>query len=916
MPLNPGTRFGPYEILSPLGAGGMGEVYRARDTRLGRDVAIKVLPQHLTGNPEVRARFEREARTVSQLNHPHICTLFDVGREGTTDFLVMELVDGETLAHRLQRGPLPAREILRLGVEITDALDRAHRAGIVHRDLKPANVMLTKSGAKLMDFGLARATGMAGPASGSGATAAALTQSPTLAQPLTTEGSIVGTFQYMSPEQLEGREADARSDIWSLGCVLYEMATGKRPFEGRSQASLIAAILEHEPPPISAARSAPGTVPGEGPATPAGASAARRGEVPPGLERVVHQCLAKDPDERWQSAGDLKRELEWIAQGSASGASPVEAGARPRARRRWAGLAIAAAAGIAIGAGVMLLGPWRPKAADALLTRFIIEPPPGMGLNFPAEAALSPDGAWLAFGVTDSIGLSHIGVRGLGSIETRILPGTDRASLPFWSPDSRVIAYFANGKLMKIALDGTPPVALCDAPDARGGAWSKDGVILFAPNNSGPIARVAAAGGQPVPVTQVDEKRHEFGHRYPQFLPDGRHFLYVAIGPEIDQSVFVGSLDGSAPVEVCKTPTGARFAPPSYLLYVDASSAALRQRLLGMRFDPARRRTTGDAQLLIDDVKASNFGYPNVCADDRGTLVVQHWGSPHFHFDWKSPTGAPLGIAIQDLESLPGVSLSPDGLRFAYGGIAPPDLYVRDLASGAARRLTFKSEAVQNIVWSHDGTRMVFARGTGTAGYEICTKAADGSGEDSTLFRGPGLFSYPMSLSRDGRWLVAQCSDSTGAFDLWCIPLAGQGAPHPYQHTPANEIQASISPDGHWLAYLTIEQGKPAIYVQSFPTPGTKYQVEVETPVGLAWNQRGDQLLVITEKSEVLWIGTLLTSGFQQGATHRLFQIPPNGFLGDVTPDGKKFLVGSFDQHTASGMLEVVLNWPRILEKK
>ena len=438
MSLTPGTRLGPYEIVTPLGAGGMGEVYRARDTRLGRDVAIKVLPEHLSASPDVRARFEREAKTVSSLNHPSICTLFDVGRESETDYLVMELVEGETLAARLARGALPTGDVLRLGSQIADALDRAHRAGVIHRDLKPGNVMLTKSGAKLMDFGLARATGTVGPAGGTGATAGIRSQSPTMEQPLTAEGTIVGTFQYMAPEQLEGKEADARSDIWALGCVLYEMATGKRAFEGESHASLISAILRDTPRPL--AELAPLS--------------------PPGIDRIVSQCLAKDADERWQSAGDLARELRWLTSSSSQSGMPAVP-ARRRVLPRG-GLGMIAGAVVALAALVYAFGPWNSRHAETPLVRFALAAPPGTTLEQTADAALSPDGRALAFLAADSSGTDHIYVRPLASPDARIVPGTDDGSLPFWSPDSRMLGLFSGGKLRKVSLDGSQPLVLCD----------------------------------------------------------------------------------------------------------------------------------------------------------------------------------------------------------------------------------------------------------------------------------------------------------------------------------------------------------------------------------------------------------------------------------------------------------------------
>jgi tRNA A-37 threonylcarbamoyl transferase component Bud32 len=485
MSLVAGTRLGPYEILAPLGAGGMGEVYRARDTRLGRDVAVKVLPQHLSTNSEIRQRFEREAKTVSNLNHPNICTLHDVGREGDIDYLVMELVDGETLAARLGKGALSTIEVLRLGAQIADALDRAHRAGIAHRDLKPGNIMLTKSGAKLLDFGLARATGLAGADGGRDLTGTALALSPTVAAPLTAEGTLIGTFLYMAPEQLEGREADARTDIWALGCVLYEAATGRRPFEGRSQASLISSIMSAEPPPISRSVTM----------------------SPPALDELVRTCLAKDPDERWQSAGDLRRELQRLQNAPSGGTPTVSTAVTARAPRRT--ILIAA---LATGAALASLAWWalapRPQRPTAAVLELTTAPGGRLGPE-PADVAISPDGRWLAYVATDSTKANHLAVRALDSPNARVIPGTDRADHPFWSPDSRWIAYFTTGEgasLMKVPLAEGQPVKLYDIQWSRGGTWGKHGDILFSPTPTSPIQRIHENGG---PATAATTPRRE-----------------------------------------------------------------------------------------------------------------------------------------------------------------------------------------------------------------------------------------------------------------------------------------------------------------------------------------------------------------------------------------------------------------------
>ncbi len=888
MSLTPGRKLGPYEIAEPLGAGGMGEVYRARDSRLGRDVAVKVLPGHLSEHPEVRARFEREAKTVSSLNHPHICTLFDVGREGDTDFLVMELIDGETLAARVAKGPLPLADVIKLGTQIADALDRAHRAGIVHRDLKPGNIMLTRSGAKLMDFGLARATGLGG-AGGGSATMDAFTQSPTIAQPLTAEGTIVGTFQYMAPEQLEGRETDARSDIWALGCVIYEMMTGRRAFEGTSQASLIAAIINSAPAPVS--QFAPMT--------------------PPAMDRLVRQCLTRDPDERWQSAGDVRRELEWIGTSSSQAAAAVAIPGRRRVPRGTWG--IAGGAAIALVTAVWALGPWHAPRGTSPLVRFTMEAPAGTTLQLPAETALSPDGSMMVFVASDSVGDPHLYLRPLSSRDARVIPGTNGGGLPFWSPDGRMVAFFAGGKLLKVALDGSPPVALCDAPDPRGGDWSRDGVILFAANNQGPISRVSPNGGTPVAVTHVDKSRGDLGHRYPQFLPDGKHFLYVAIGSAEDVTTFAASLDGGEPEEIVRTGSMARWAEPGYVLFLDTGVNSPRRRLLAQRFDPSSRKLSGDAVLLVDPVSSSNFGYSNAATDPRGTLVVQHQAPAHSRLTWHDRSGALLGVAREDIVA--GESgLSPDGTRLAYNDPTVNDMFVLDLHSGVATRLTFQGKRVNRPVWSPDGRTIAFGRITASAGWDTYTKATDGTGPDALLFKGPGLFAYPQSWSPDGRWLVVLCADTTGNFDLWKVPMTGGGAPEIYQHTPAREGGAYVSADGHWLLYEATEGGKLGLYLQSFPEPGAKYQLAVPDVAGALWGNRIDEILVGNTQGEVFAVEVSLENGFRQGASRRLFKLPSTDYFVEATRDHQRFLLGNRKEDASAARLEVVLGWPQLIQ--
>ncbi|HMA54938.1 MAG TPA: protein kinase, partial [Acidobacteriota bacterium] len=528
MSISPGARLGPYEILAPLGAGGMGEVYRAKDTKLGREVAVKVLPEKFFEEKESIARFEREAKSLASVNHPHIAALYSFDEVSGRHVLVMELADGQTLSERLLRGPLAPDQLLKTAIEIASALDAAHRAGIVHRDLKPGNVMLTKSGAKLLDFGLAKAAApLVQPSD--------LTSQPTeLPKSLTQKGTILGTLQYMAPEQLEGKDADARSDIFAFGALLYEMATGRKAFEARSQASLITAIMSHEPPPISDLQPM----------------------SPPALDRVVRTCLEKDPEERWQSARDLKRELRWIAEGAQSGARTVGGRARPR-DRFWKTASFLLAATAVTFAALY----FRRPASIARPLRFSIAAPPGTSYTFATEEiagppALSPDGRWLVFTATDSSSKSLLWLRAMASLEAKPLAGTDNGNYPFWSPDSRFIGFFAGDKLKKLDLRGGAPEALCSTGGSWqiAGTWAPDGTILFA---SDVLRRVSASGGIPQPVTNADPASIQC---WPSFLPDGEHFLYVSrsrasrayflpsgdsSGVEGKDGIYVGSLSST-----------------------------------------------------------------------------------------------------------------------------------------------------------------------------------------------------------------------------------------------------------------------------------------------------------------------------------------------------------------------------------
>ena len=585
MDIVPGVRLGPYEVVSAVGVGGMGEVYRANDTRLDRTVALKVLPAHLSSNPEFRERFDREARTISSLSHPHICTLYDVGHHDGIDYLVMEFVEGESLAERLKKGPLLIEQVLRYGIQIAEALDKAHRQGIIHRDLKPANIMITKSGAKLLDFGLAKIVAAESPV-------VQLSHLPTAQRQLTQEGTILGTFQYMAPEQLEGLEADARTDIFAFGTVLYEMATGRHAFEGKTKTSLIAAIVDRDPPPISSIQ----------PLT------------PPTFERVVKTCLAKDPDDRWQSARDVANELRWIQKSA-------PAVAVPQRRRDWIAWTIAL---IAIAtAGVFAYLHHRATSEPPQSVQSAILPPEKGVFAFGPPSggvAISPDGRRIVFRVTNE-GKTMLWVRALNSLAAQPLLGTEEGTFPFWSPDSRFIGFFAGGKLKKIDANGGPPQPICSVINQpRGGSWGRDGVILFGAGTRDPISKVAAEGGSPVQVTKLAVG--QYSQRWPTFLPDGRHFLYFAQTwagqPNEHDSTYVASLDSAEVRPLFHSSGAAMYAPPGYLVFV-------RDRmLLAQRFDAKKLQTVGEPFPVAERIES----YPQTSTaifsvSDNGVLLYQ-----------------------------------------------------------------------------------------------------------------------------------------------------------------------------------------------------------------------------------------------------------------------------------------------------
>ena len=904
-----GTQLGPYAILAPLGAGGMGEVYRAKDTRLDRTVAIKILTPHGLGNPKQVQRFEREARAVSKLNHPHICALYDIGQQDGVQFIVMEHLDGETLARRLTRGALSLDQLLRYAIEIADALAHAHRQGVVHRDLKPANIMLTAAGAKLLDFGIAALLAPEAMASDSHATV-----SGAGAETLTEEGTFVGTLQYIAPEQLEARPTDARADIFAFGAIVYEMATGQQAFKGTSRASVIAAVLEHDPELLSATRlksdAARPESSGGGPA------------MPWMLDQIVARCLAKDPGDRFQTAVDLRQALRWMAESGAQAGAPAP-GPQARGWRHYrvASIAVGAVVIVAVLAAAMTFRRWSsPEPSDAAPIRFEINPPSNAAFSpSSASLALSPDGRSLAFTASAGQGDLALWIQSLDSLEARRVPGTGAPGQLFWSPDSRSVAFAdtsASWKLKTIDIAGGLPQSVGDARLPGVGTWSRDQAIIL--KGDGALEQIPIAGGPPIAVTTLDSTHGETEHNFPGFLPDGRHFLFLASSaqPEHDGVAYLASLGSSDRVRLFSSDSQVVYAAPGYLLYM------LGNTLLARPFDTVSLRVTGEPIPIADQVERTT-------GSRRGAFTVSQTGVLAYRrlnetqLVWFDRGGRRLGT-VGPPGHYRNPALSPDGRRLAVGGLDSKtgtwDVWTMELDRGVASRFTLAPSHEDMPVWSPDGGHLAFMsdRDEGISFYQ---KAATGGGAEEVLLRGLRSFSILNAWRPDG--LVYATAGAAHDVDLWRLPLSGDRTPVPLLQTQFADKFCEPSPDGRWMAYVSGESGKFEVYAAAFPSGQGKWPISVGGGTEPAWRRDGKELFYLAPDRHLMAVSIKTGASVEAGPPERLFQAAVSSLLGSpytrnqyvVTADGQRFLINEPAGKASLSAMTVVVGWTAALRK-
>jgi eukaryotic-like serine/threonine-protein kinase len=895
MPLSTGTRLGPYEIIAPLGAGGMGEVYRARDTRLGRDVAVKVLPSSYSDDKERLQRFEQEACAAGALNHPNILIVHDIGTHDGSPYVVSELLEGETLRQRMGGTALPQRKALDYGLQVAHGLAAAHEKGIVHRDLKPDNIFFTKDGRiKILDFGLAKLTRAEGSQS--------QTEIPTR-RVETDPGIVMGTVGYMSPEQVRGRAVDHRSDIFAFGAILYEMLTGRRAFHGESAADTMSAILKEDPPDLSETNH----------------------NVSPVLERLVNHCLEKNPEARFHSARDLAFALEAL-----SGSAPVSSQtltaitAVPDRTRiaKYLPWIVAGLLAVALIATIpFVISSLRQAPTRVNVIRAAIPAPENTNFLPRNQFAVSPDGLRLVFVARGTEGKQLLWVRTLGAITAQPLAGTDDATYPFWSPDSRLVGFFAQGKLKKIDVSGGPPQTLADAPNGRGGTWNRDGVIVFAPDGFRPLYRVSASGGAVTAVTKLDDSKLQATHRWPWFLPDGHHFLYrsantSSTSQKEGNGIYLGSLDSLEQRLVLQTDSSMAFAS-GYMLFVRDST------LMAQPFDEKTFKVTGDAQPITEHVQFDfSLARAVFSVSENGVLLSQSGTAVEDRqLGWFDRSGKPEGsVGEPALYAQP--RLSPDEHRVAMGifdlRAGSPDVWVYEFTRKVPTRFTFDSDFDAYPIWSPDGSRIVW-NSNRKGHYDLYQKASSGAGSDEVLFESEEN-KTPTSWSTDGRFIAYTDTNPKGntQYDIWILPMFGDRKPFPFLQTRFNELDAQFSPDGRWIAYVSDESGSNQVYIAPFPGPGGKWQVSRTGGAEPRWRGDGKEIFFISPDSKLMSAGVNASeSTLEIGNTQQLFEVRlanPPGYHYDVTRDGNRFLIDT-QKEGSSAALALVVNWTADLKK-
>ena len=882
--ISPDTTIAQYRVISKIGEGGMGEVYRARDTKLGRDVAIKVLPAAFSADAERLRRFEQEAQAAGALNHPNILVIFHIGTHEGAPYIASELLEGETLRERMAGAALPQRKAIDYALQTAHGLAAAHEKGIVHRDLKPENLFVTKDGRlKILDFGLAKLIG-AGDATQS------QTEVPTR-RVNTDPGVIMGTVGYMAPEQLRGRSADHRSDIFSFGAILYEMLSGKRAFRGESTADTMSAILREDPPDLSETNK----------------------NIAPALERVVNHCLEKNPEERFHSASDLAFAIEALSGSSVlSGPTTGVLSAAPESRRKRRELLAWSAAGLLLIAAIALAFLYLRRApADERPMRFVIAmPEKTTDISAPV---ISPDGRTIAFVATEE-GRRFVYVRPIDSLTARRLAGTEDAAFPFWSPDSRYLAFFTNNKLKKVEVTGGAPQTICDARSPGGGSWNRDGVILFG-LDSNVIQRVSAAGGTATPVLKIDDSRKEIGQFWPSFLPDGRHFVYQSwSGATDDSAIFVASLDGTDRRQLLKNDSNAVYTPPGFLLFARDTT------LMAPPFDAGKLRLSGEPFPVAEQVTyTGQFSYSNFSISETGVMVFWSGSLSNRQLLWFDRSGKQLG-ALGPPGQYNDIALSPDekhvALQRVEGGSS--DIWLMDLARGLPSRFTFHTADDDDPVWSPDGNTIVFSS-LREGRFDLYRKVSSGAGNEEVVFKSEADGKEGTDWSADGRFILFDQAGGNDGTDIWVLPLFGDGKPYALLQTPFSEFQGHFSPDGRWFAYTSNESGKSEVYVQSFPPSGGKWQVSTGGGAQPHWRGDGKELFYIAADRKLMAVGVAAGSNFDPGAPKPIFQTQVSGYAAPnryvVTSDGQRFLVNSPVEEVSQTPITVILNWTAALKR-